>query len=136
MSASRTLPVPLAVLLVAGCNFAPKYTRPSTPSATPAAWKELTPADYANTDGWKQAEPRDDVIRDSWWEMFGDPLLNDPRGEGSRRAVPLAAVPDADHLAERHALGAARDQPVPGAARRGVGSGLVGQHPQPGGRER
>jgi NodT family efflux transporter outer membrane factor (OMF) lipoprotein len=77
MSASRTLPVPLAVLLVAGCNFAPKYTRPSTPSATPAAWKELTPADYANTDGWKQAEPRDDVIRESWWEMFGDPLLND-----------------------------------------------------------
>jgi len=77
MSASRPLFVALAAILAAGCNFAPKYTRPSTPSPTPAAWKELTPADYASTDGWKQAQPRDGVIRGSWWEMFDDPLLNE-----------------------------------------------------------
>ena len=77
MSAPRLLLAPLAALLVAGCNLAPEYTRPSTPSAQPAAWKELTPADFASTDGWKQAEPRDGVIRGNWWEMFGDPLLDE-----------------------------------------------------------
>jgi len=77
MSAPRLLLAPLAALLVAGCNLAPEYTRPSTPSAQPAAWKELTPADFASTDGWKQAEPRDGVIRGNWWEMLGDPLLDE-----------------------------------------------------------
>jgi len=77
MSAPRLLLAPLAALLVAGCNLAPEYTRPSTPSAHPAAWKELTPADFASTDGWKQAEPRDGVIRGNWWEMLGDPLLDE-----------------------------------------------------------
>jgi len=77
MSASRAVFVPLVAILVASCNFAPKYTRPSTPSAPPAAWKELTPADFPSTDGWKQAQPRDDVIRGNWWETFGDPLLNE-----------------------------------------------------------
>jgi NodT family efflux transporter outer membrane factor (OMF) lipoprotein len=77
MSAWRTLFIPISAVLAAGCNFAPKYTRPSPASTTPAAWKELTPADFASTDGWKQAQPRDDVIRGSWWEMFGDPLLDE-----------------------------------------------------------
>jgi NodT family efflux transporter outer membrane factor (OMF) lipoprotein len=77
MSPARPFVVPLAAVLLAGCNFAPKYTRPSPPAPTPAAWKELTPADFASTDGWKQAQPRDDVIRGSWWEMFDDPLLDE-----------------------------------------------------------
>jgi len=60
--------------LVTGCNFAPKYSKPSL--QTPAAFKELTPGDFKETDGWKTAEPKDDAVRGQWWEMFGDEQLN------------------------------------------------------------
>jgi NodT family efflux transporter outer membrane factor (OMF) lipoprotein len=45
--------------------------------ATPPAYKELTPADYKNTDGWKVAQPKDDALRGKWWEIFNDPQLNE-----------------------------------------------------------
>ncbi|HWF38286.1 MAG TPA: efflux transporter outer membrane subunit [Candidatus Acidoferrales bacterium] len=61
-------------LLVSGCNLAPQYHAPSV--QRPDAYKELTPADFPNTDGWKVAQPSDSVIRNNWWEMFNDPELN------------------------------------------------------------
>ena len=60
--------------LLAGCTVGPKYHTP--PADTPAAYKELTPADYKNTEGWKVAQPKDDALRGKWWEIFGDPQLN------------------------------------------------------------
>jgi NodT family efflux transporter outer membrane factor (OMF) lipoprotein len=56
----------LAAALLAGCNFAPKYARPTM--ETPPAFKEIN--------GWKMAQPSDHVLRGKWWEMFNDPLLN------------------------------------------------------------
>ncbi len=72
----RTATVCLAVTscLVAGCTVGPKYHTPS--AETPPAYKELTPADYKNTEGWKVAEPKDDALRGKWWEIFNDPQLN------------------------------------------------------------
>jgi NodT family efflux transporter outer membrane factor (OMF) lipoprotein len=64
----------LTACFLAGCTVGPKYHTP--PADTPAAYKELTPADYKNTDGWKVAQPKDDVLRGKWWEIFGDPQLN------------------------------------------------------------
>jgi NodT family efflux transporter outer membrane factor (OMF) lipoprotein len=64
----------LASFLVAGCMVGPKYHTPS--ADTPAAYKELTPADFPNTDGWKVAQPKDDALRGKWWEIFNDPQLN------------------------------------------------------------
>jgi NodT family efflux transporter outer membrane factor (OMF) lipoprotein len=52
----------------------PEYHRP--PAETPAAYKELTPADFKNTDGWKVAQPRDEALRGKWWEIFNNPQLN------------------------------------------------------------
>ena len=46
------------------------------PLETPPAYKELTPADFKNTDGWKVAQPKDDALRGKWWEIFNDPQLN------------------------------------------------------------
>ena len=54
------------VLLMAGCNFAPKYKVP--PMDTPQGYKE--------TNGWKIAEPADAALKGNWWEMFNDPQLN------------------------------------------------------------
>src|ERR1700691_5223504 len=61
--------------LLAGCMVGPKYHTPTV--ETPAAYKELTPADYKNTDGWKVAQPQDDALRGKWWEIFNDPQLNE-----------------------------------------------------------
>ena len=45
------------VVLASGCTVGPKYHTPSVQS--PAAYKEMTPADFPNTDGWKVAQPSD-----------------------------------------------------------------------------
>jgi NodT family efflux transporter outer membrane factor (OMF) lipoprotein len=63
-----------AALLCAGCTVGPKYQKPT--AQAPAAYKELTPADFGKTDGWKVAQPSDNVLHGKWWEMFNDPKLN------------------------------------------------------------
>lgn len=52
----------------------PKYHTP--PVDAPAAYKELTPPDFKNTEGWKVAQPKDDALRGAWWESFNDAQLN------------------------------------------------------------
>jgi NodT family efflux transporter outer membrane factor (OMF) lipoprotein len=112
MTAPRRLVVVIviAVVLVAGCNLAPKYTRPS--AEAPAAYKELTPADFPSTDGWKTAQPQDDVIRGDWWEMFGDPLLSslEKQVEISNQTLALAA---ANYRVAQALVGEARSQMLP-----------------------
>jgi len=58
----------LGVALLAGCTLGPDYRRPETQAVE--AFRE-TP------EPWKQAQPRDDIERGNWWEIFGDPQLND-----------------------------------------------------------
>jgi NodT family efflux transporter outer membrane factor (OMF) lipoprotein len=71
----RTRVVQLAVLAaLGGCTVGPPYHRPDT--AAPQAYKELTAAQFKDTDGWKVAVPQDAAIRGQWWELFGDPQLN------------------------------------------------------------
>ncbi len=64
-----------AMCVLTGCMVGPKYHTPT--AVTPPAYKELTPADYINTDGWKVAQPKDDALRGKWWEIFSDPELNE-----------------------------------------------------------
>jgi len=55
----------IAMIMLAGCAVGPDYRRPAaTPTVPPA---------YA---GWKIAEPQADRPKGNWWEMFGDPELN------------------------------------------------------------
>jgi NodT family efflux transporter outer membrane factor (OMF) lipoprotein len=63
-----------AALLLASCSVGPKYARPSVPS-TPA-YKEPPPDSFKESNGWKPAQPDDQTLRGNWWEMFGDPQLN------------------------------------------------------------
>jgi NodT family efflux transporter outer membrane factor (OMF) lipoprotein len=58
----------VVLALLAGCTVGPDYQRPDTPPVE--AFRE-TPQ------GWKEAQPRDDLERGKWWEIFGDPQLND-----------------------------------------------------------
>jgi NodT family efflux transporter outer membrane factor (OMF) lipoprotein len=57
------------MMLSAACTVGPKYARPSVPTAPADTFKEA--------DGWKTAQPSDQFQRGPWWEVFGDPQLND-----------------------------------------------------------
>jgi multidrug efflux system outer membrane protein len=50
-------------LLLTACSVGPNYEKPA-PVALPADWH------------WKAAEPRDDLAKGPWWELFGDPQLD------------------------------------------------------------
>jgi NodT family efflux transporter outer membrane factor (OMF) lipoprotein len=96
--------------LLAGCTVGPKYHTP--PAETPAAYKELTPADYKNTEGWKVAQPKDDALRGKWWEMFSDPQLNalEEKVNVSNQNIAAAA---ANFFAARALVKEARSQLFP-----------------------
>ena len=55
------------IFLAAGCAVGPDYKRPEV--AMPAAFKEDA--------GWRAAAPGDGASRGPWWEVFGDPVLNE-----------------------------------------------------------
>jgi outer membrane protein, multidrug efflux system len=59
-------------LVLAACNVAPPYQKPSVP--IPTAFKETIPANEAGT--WKTAEPSDALTRGEWWVVFNDARLN------------------------------------------------------------
>src|ERR1017187_3893070 len=96
--------------LFAGCSFAPKYAKPAV--QTPAAYKELAPDQFKETDGWKAAEPKDGMIRGQWWEMFHEPELNALEGQVaiSNQSVALAL---ANFLAARAVVKQVRSQYFP-----------------------
>ena len=67
----------LLVLLIAmleGCTLGPKYVKPSVP--TTPTFKEEAPASYQGSEQWKPANPEDQASRGKWWEIFGNPELN------------------------------------------------------------
>ena len=62
-----------AILLLSGCMVGPKYVKPAAPLAP--GFKETT--DWKEGDGWKLAKPEDTLVRGKWWELYGDPKLNE-----------------------------------------------------------
>lgn len=96
--------------LMAGCTVGQKYHTPT--ADTPAAYKELTPAQYKDTDGWKVAQPKDDALRGKWWEIFGDPQLNalEEKVNISNQSIASAA---ASFFAARALVKEARSQLFP-----------------------
>jgi NodT family efflux transporter outer membrane factor (OMF) lipoprotein len=66
--------IALSAAFQTGCTVGPKYARPSAAAAP--AYKELTPANFKDTDGWKQSQPSDGTLKGNWWEIFNDAQLN------------------------------------------------------------
>jgi len=64
----------LCLLLLKTCDKAPKYKTP--PVQTPPSFKELTEANFKETDGWKFAKPSDSALKGNWWEIFNDAELS------------------------------------------------------------
>jgi NodT family efflux transporter outer membrane factor (OMF) lipoprotein len=108
---TRMTIVSLACLaLFDGCSFAPNYTKPSV--QTPVVFKELTPAQFNETDGWKTAEPKGDTLRGQWWEMFHEPELNALESQVTVSNQSVAAAL-ANFLASRAVVKQARSQYFP-----------------------
>ena len=108
---TRMTVVALAVLvLCAGCSFAPKYAKPVV--ETPAAFKELAPAQFKEVEGWKAAEPQDAMLRGTWWEMFQEPELNALEGQVALSNQSVAAAL-ANFLAARAVVKQTRSQYFP-----------------------
>jgi NodT family efflux transporter outer membrane factor (OMF) lipoprotein len=82
----------LVLLLVAleGCTVGPKYVRPTAP--TTATYKEEAPGSFKESDQWQPAHPGDQASRGNWWEIFGDPQLNQLEGQiaGSNQNLKVA----------------------------------------------
>ena len=99
--------------LLPGCSFAPKNAK--TPVQTPATFKELTPAQFKETDGWKTADPRDDLIRGPWWILFHEPELNALESQVTVSNQSVAAAL-ANFLAARSVVKQTRSQYFPTVA--------------------
>jgi len=74
-----------ATMVLGGCRgVGPDYKRPE---ATPI------PAGYAGpTNGWKVAEPQAHLPKGNWWEIFGDPELNQLETEAASANQQLKAA--------------------------------------------
>lgn len=103
------------LLLLNGCNVGPVYHKATV--ETPAAYKELN--------GWKVAQPQDTSLRGKWWEIFGDPQLNDLEEQVNVSNQNIAAAA-ANFLAARAMVKEARSQLFPTVT---VGPGITVQRP-------
>ena len=70
-------PVSSAVLtllaLLTGCAVGPDYQPPRAPEQ--ASFSSTQPL-VMRANGWALAAPADALTRGPWWELFGDPVLN------------------------------------------------------------
>ena len=100
----------IGLVLAGGCSVGPKYNRPSV--ETPSAFKELTPADFKDTDGWKVAQPSDSALHGNWWAVFNDSELNklEEQVDISNQNIAAAA---ANFFAARAIVREARSQYFP-----------------------
>ena len=69
---------------MAGCTVGPNYHRPAV--EVPSSFKEAPPA------GWKAATPNDAIAKGNWWEVFGDPKLNELESQAMVNNPPLQAA--------------------------------------------
>jgi NodT family efflux transporter outer membrane factor (OMF) lipoprotein len=108
---NQPLPVvSLALVLLSGCMVGPNYTRPSVPTAP--AFKEAPPASFKEDDGWKVSQPSDAQLKGNWWELFGDPQLNEleAKVDGANQTLKMA---DANFRAARANIGYYRAAEAP-----------------------
>ena len=73
----------LTALLLFGCAVGPDYQRPPV-TTPPAEWKAAAQ--------WQPARPRDTDLRQKFWEVFEDPILNGLEEQASTNSPDLRAA--------------------------------------------
>ncbi|MCH8883361.1 MAG: efflux transporter outer membrane subunit [SAR324 cluster bacterium] len=74
--------VALSLFAAACTTVGPDYERPDEP----------VPEAFVETGPWKEAVPRDDIAKGTWWEIFGDPILNDLEAQALGQSLDLRAA--------------------------------------------
>ncbi len=92
------------------CVVGPKYARP--PVETPPSFKEIATDNQGAPATWKTAEPKDAALRDKWWEVYGDPKLNELEEHLNASNQNIAAAA-ANFMAARTLVTQARSQYFP-----------------------
>ena len=69
-------------LLLGACSLAPTYKLQPV----------QTTADFQGVGPWRQAAPADALPRGAWWEVFGNPELNDLEQRVGKSNATLAAA--------------------------------------------
>jgi len=100
----------VGLFLQTACVVGPRYARPSVP--VPSAYKELPQEDARTQSEWKVAHPNGATIRGKWWEIFGDPTLNELEEKVSSSNQNIVAAA-ANFLAARALVRQARSQYFP-----------------------
>jgi NodT family efflux transporter outer membrane factor (OMF) lipoprotein len=72
----------IAFALIGGCSLAPKYERPSIPTADT----------YKETGAWQPATPNDAAQRGDWWTEFHDTQLDALEAQAEKANPDLAAA--------------------------------------------
>ena len=70
-------------VIFGGCAVGPDYQRPN-PVPVPAAWKAPSP--------WKAGTPRDAELKQNFWEVFADSVLNDLEQSATTNSPDAAAA--------------------------------------------
>jgi NodT family efflux transporter outer membrane factor (OMF) lipoprotein len=104
----------------------PRYTRPSV--EVPSAYKEPPQEDAQTQSQWKVAQPGGAAIRGKWWEIFGDPTLNELEEQASSSNQNIAAAA-ANFLAARALVRQARSQYFPTVT---TNPSIMNSRPSPG----
>jgi multidrug efflux system outer membrane protein len=78
----------IAQAFVTGCAVGPDYKRPEATTISGA----YTVATIDTNSGWKVAEPQGQLPKGNWWEMFGDPELNDLESQAANANQNLKAA--------------------------------------------
>jgi multidrug efflux system outer membrane protein len=71
------------VALGNGCAVGPNYQRATV--ETPASFT-------GDNSAWQEASPRDNMVKGPWWEMYGDPQLNDLEAQAADKNQNLKAA--------------------------------------------
>jgi len=74
----------MLAILITGCAVGPNYQRPATPDVS----------SFKEAQGWVPAAPADALKRGPWWQLFGDPALDQlaSRVEVSNQNVAVAVA--------------------------------------------
>ena len=91
----------LAALVLAGCATSPAVD-PQAIAAAPAAFKETSASNSANTGTWVKALPAEANDRGAWWRVFNDPQLDALIAQAGERNTSIAEA--ASRLAQAQAL--------------------------------
>jgi NodT family efflux transporter outer membrane factor (OMF) lipoprotein len=110
MKQSLTITIAAMLLSLSGCMVGPNYKTPA--AITAPAFKEPTPASFAEQDGWKPGRPGDTKLKGDWWSLFQDTQLNELEGKVDTANQSLKSA-EANFRAARAQIGYARANEAP-----------------------